>query len=148
MVAHNAGRRVNGGFKNLWTLCIIREIANYHQSRTFPNPMCRIDQPLIDHVSEAVPVLNPQSCLSVFPLVHGSRRPPDQTVYYIRGFEEREAHPRQIVIFLAPESRAPLSDRRLSFRSSKTSLSLGDLPQPAWARACAWHRSNCRRSGT
>jgi hypothetical protein len=29
---------------------------------------------LIDHVAEAVPVSNPESLLSVIPLVHGSRR--------------------------------------------------------------------------
>jgi hypothetical protein len=51
--------------------------------------MCCLDQPAIDQVPEAVPVSNPQSRLSVFPLVHGSGRQPDRTVLYNNSEEFR-----------------------------------------------------------
>jgi hypothetical protein len=74
MIAHGARRGVNSGLQNLRSLCVLSKIANYDQSRTLPNPMRRFDQPMIDHVAEAVPVSNPESVLSVIPLVHGSHR--------------------------------------------------------------------------
>jgi hypothetical protein len=73
VVGHGAGRRVNGRLKNLRSLCILSQVANYHKSRTLPNPVSCLDQPAINHTSEAVAVGNPQSRLSAIQLIHGSR---------------------------------------------------------------------------
>src|SRR5437764_527050 len=139
VVAHGEGCRVNGGFKNLRGLCVLSEIANYNEARTFPDPMCCLDQPAIDHLPEAVPVSNPQSRLSVFPLVHGSRRRRIERSSPIpkRILEEKSSPGKQISTckyFRRPKATWP-TDGRLSFPVSQTSLSLGDLPRPARARA-------------
>jgi hypothetical protein len=75
-VTLDARRRVNGGLKNLWSLRVFSEIADYDQSGALPNPMRCLDQPLINIVAETVPVSNPESFLSLVPVVHRKRRNP------------------------------------------------------------------------
>ncbi len=70
---HSARGRVNGAFKNLWCLSVLREIANHPQSGLLPDPLCCFDQPMIDRPAETVPVSNPKFFLSLFPLVHRGR---------------------------------------------------------------------------
>src|SRR5580692_5459697 len=71
---HSARGRVNGAFKNLWCLSVLREIANHPQSGLLPYPVCCFDQPMIDRPAETVPVSNPVLFLSLFPLVHRGYR--------------------------------------------------------------------------